>query len=110
MKILITGGAGYVGSVLVPLLLQVQHEVVVLDNMTHKENTLASSCLDANFEFYNVDVRSRSAVGPHLPQADVVILLADLVGAPICDRNPVDALLVNRDAKLSIINELSDHQ
>src|SRR5260221_6831151 len=109
-KILCTGGAGYIGSVLVPMLLQLNADVTVLDNFQNGDCSLADCSGYDNFDVYRVDVRDSSAVRPFLKGADVVIPLAALVGAPICERNPVDAELLNLRAPLAMLNELSTDQ
>jgi len=110
MKILVPGGAGYLGSVLVPMLLEQRHSVNVLDNMLYEENSLASSAGHKRFEFHRVDCRDISAVRPHLKDADVVIPLACLVGAPLCNLNPIDAELLNVKAHIELFDLLSDDQ
>lgn len=109
MKILVTGGAGYIGSVLVPVLLADGHEVTVLDNFLYKENSLSTWCRHPHFSVHRVDVRDISAVRPFLKDADAIIPLAALVGAPICERNPVDAELLNLRAPLSLLDALGDN-
>lgn len=110
MNILVTGGAGYIGSVLVPELLAAGHRVMVLDNFLYRENSLAACCRYAKFGVDRVDVRDLDAVKPYLRSADVVIPLAALVGAPLCELNPVDAILTNLRAPLMMLRELSSDQ
>ena len=110
MKVLVIGGAGYLGSVLTPLLISAGHKVTVLDNMQYGENSLALWCSHQNFDFHRVDARDASAVRPHLADADVVIPLAGLVGAPLCNMNPVDAELLNVRAHVDLFDSLSDEQ
>jgi len=110
VKILITGSHGYLGSVLVPMLLAEGHHVVGLDNMMFGQHTLAQHSGNPRFEPYRVDVRDAAAVRPHVAGADVVIPLACLVGAPICNINPVDAELLNVRAMLELIGMLSADQ
>src|SRR5207249_9669179 len=85
-KILVTGGAGYIGAVLVPVLLDAGYEVTVVDNFMYHENSLASSCADPSFRVVHGDVRVMDIMVPLLKEADIVIPLAALVGAPICER------------------------
>lgn len=110
MKILVTGGAGYIGSVLVPSLLADGHEVTVIDNFLYGENSLASCSSNPNFRAERVDCRDARAVGKFLPGMDVVIPLAALVGAPICDMNRMDAELINLRAPIWLFNSLEDDQ
>ena len=110
MKILVIGGAGYLGSVLTPLLISAGHRVNVLDNMQYRENSLALWCGHENFDFTRVDARDIHAVRPHLAGADVVIPLAGLVGAPLCNMNPVDAELLNVRAHQDLFKCLSSEQ
>ncbi len=110
LKILVTGGAGFLGSVLVPQLLDAGHHVTVLDWFQHRQNSLAPLYADTRFDVFRVDVRDLSAVTPHLHDADIVIPLAGLVGAPICDLNPVDAELLNVRAIVDMLPVLSRDQ
>jgi len=109
-KILVTGGAGYIGSILVPALLDEGYEVVVVDNFMYQENSLASSCAHPRFRVVRSDVRVMDVMVPLLAKADVVIPLAALVGAPICDRDPVTATSVNRDAVVELLRHASKDQ
>lgn len=110
MKILVTGGAGYLGSVLVPRLLEKGHKVTVLDTFAYgNDSTLAAYCAHPNFDIYRVDCRDISAMRPHL-KADVIMPLAALVGAPICNLNPLDAQVLNLSAQIDLFNALSKDQ
>ena len=95
MKILVTGGAGYLGSVLVPALLESGHAVTVIDNFMYKQNSLATLCTNNNFNVVNADVRNTSRLKSLYSSHDVIIPLAALVGAPICSKNPVGATTIN---------------
>lgn len=110
MKILITGSHGYLGSVLVPMLIADGHHVTALDNMQFGQATLGELCSNPRFNPHRVDVRDINAVKPHLKDVDVVIPLAGLVGAPICNANPVDAELLNVKSLLEIFSTLSHDQ
>jgi nucleoside-diphosphate-sugar epimerase len=98
MKILITGGAGYLGSVLTPTLLGLGHEVTVVDNFLFRQNTLADCCPYASFQVVRGDCRDEALMTKLVAKADVIIPLAALVGAPLCDRDPVAARTTNFEA------------
>ena len=102
-KILVTGGAGYIGSVLAPELLRAGHEVTVIDNFLYNQNSLLDVC---NFKTLNVvrgDARDEALVKKHITGKDFIIPLACIVGAPACDMDPVAATSINRDAVLMIL-------
>ena len=109
-NILVTGGAGYLGSIAVPDLLAAGHRVTVLDNFMYGQNSLAHVCNNPNFNVVRGDVRIDAIVKPLLASADIVIPLAALVGAPICARDPVGAETTNHDAVMSMIKQLSPQQ
>lgn len=109
-NILVTGGGGYIGSMLVPQLLAAGHRVTVLDNFMYRQNSLAASCFDDNFQIVKGDIRLESVIRPLIAAADVVIPLAAYVGAPICAQDPVGAKSVNRDAVLMMLRLLSKEQ
>ena len=109
-KILVTGGAGYLGSTLVPELLRAGHEVTVLDNFMYNQNSLAHICHDTNFKLVRGDVRLKRDLTPPLKEAEIIIPLAALVGAPICDRDPVGAKTINHDSMLKLFDLVGDQQ
>jgi len=84
MKVLVTGGAGYIGSVLVPELLKAGHEVTVIDNFFYKQTSLLDCCHVKEFNIINGDARDKRVVSGPVGQADVILPLACLVGAPLC--------------------------
>ena len=98
MRILVTGGAGYLGSILTPALLAQGHRVTVLDNLLFRQNSLMDCCAYSDFEFVRGDCRDEAVVGRLVRAADVIIPLAALVGAPMCDRDKVAAQTTNADA------------
>lgn len=110
MNILVTGGAGYLGSILTPALLDAGHRVTVLDNFMYGQNSLAHLCHLDSFDVVRGDARDMTALKPLLAKADIVIPLAALVGAPLCDRDPIAATTTNRDAICSLVKELSPEQ
>lgn len=109
-RILITGGAGYLGSMAVPHLLNQGHQVTVIDNFHYRQNSLPHICIDPNFSVVNGDARNPDVVLPELKKADIVIPLAALVGAPICKKDPVGASTLNKDAIYMIFENLSKSQ
>jgi nucleoside-diphosphate-sugar epimerase len=98
MKILITGGAGYIGSVLTPALLGQGWDVTVLDNFRYGQNSLLDCCANPRFEIVRGDCRDKRVLAPLVRNADFVFPLAALVGAPICDQDATAATTVNLDA------------
>ena len=109
-QILVTGGAGYLGSTLVPELLAAGHQVTVLDNFMYHQNSLAHACHHPQFEVVRGDVRDEDAVLPLLKKADIVIPLAAYVGAPLCARDPVGASSTNHDAIVMMLKHASPRQ
>ena len=107
MQILVTGGAGYLGSILVPELLNAGHEVIVLDNFMYHQSSLNHICCHPNFSVAHGDIRVKSTMNEMLKRVDAVIPLAALVGAPVCNKDPVGATSTNRDANLMMLNQLS---
>lgn len=94
-NILITGGAGYIGSVLSKSLLDQGYSVTVLDNFRYNQNSLLNCCYDDNFDIIRGDVRDEQTLAFSLKNKDFIIHLAALVGAPICNANKDDALSTN---------------
>lgn len=98
MKILITGGAGYIGSVLTPYLLQEGHEVTVLDTFMFGQASLLDCCKHDGFHVVRGDCRDEALVKPLVAKADAIIPLAAIVGAPMCKNDQVGAKTINQDA------------
>lgn len=109
-NILVTGGAGYLGSTMVPDLLNVGHKVTVLDNFMFQQSSLNHVCNNPNFSIVKGDIRIESVMGPLIKKADIVIPLAALVGAPLCNLDPVGATTINHDAITLMIKLLSKEQ
>ncbi len=109
-KILVTGGAGYLGSVMVPDLLAAGHEVVVLDNFMFKQTSLNHCCYHPNFTVVKADIRVEATMKALMKDVDVVIPLAALVGAPLCSLDPVGATTTNHDAITLMLKLLSNEQ
>jgi nucleoside-diphosphate-sugar epimerase len=111
MRVLVTGGAGFIGSILVPALLDEGYFVTVVDNfMYHNSLSLAACCTHSKFDVIRGDARDSRVIGPLLPKHDVVIPLAAIVGAPACDNDVSATLTTNIDAVELIINKLSADQ
>jgi nucleoside-diphosphate-sugar epimerase len=87
LNILVTGGAGYIGSVLVPLLLSKGCKVTVLDNFMFNQSSLLECCSNPNFDIINADSRNENAVREAMKGKDYIIPLAALAGFPICDKD-----------------------
>ena len=109
-NVLVTGGAGYIGSILVPDLLSDGHKVTVLDNFMYKQNSLASSCIHPNLEIAMGDIRDKVLVKRLVAEHEVIIPLAAIVGAPACNRDATAAESVNLEAALHIISVASKDQ
>ena len=110
MKILVTGGAGYIGSILVPDLLADGHEVTVLDNFLYRQASLNHVCSHPNFHVVRGDIRVEETIRPLLKSHDVIMPLAALVGAPLCQQDPIGAQTVNHDAIVMMLRLLSKDQ
>jgi len=109
-SVFVTGGAGYLGSIMVPELLQAGFKVTVLDNFMFKQNSLAHVCANLDFDVIKGDARDADLVGDLVKKADIVIPLAALVGAPLCSMDPIGATSLNLDAQLMLLDMLSDDQ
>jgi len=109
-SVLVTGGAGYIGSILCETLLQKGFQVTVLDNLIFGEQALYHLCAQPRFEFVYGDARDERLVGRLAREADVLIPLAAIVGAPACDRDPFLARSVNLDAIRFLLRTRSPRQ
>jgi len=110
VKILVTGGAGYLGSILCEHLLTAGHRVVVLDNFLFGQTPLFHLCANPALEIVRGDARDMATVERCLAGADAIIPLAALVGAPICDRDPITAEAVNLTAIRDLMRRRSRQQ
>jgi nucleoside-diphosphate-sugar epimerase len=109
-NILVTGGAGYLGSTMVPALLEAGHKVTVVDNFMYGQSSLNHVCHHPNFTIERGDIRLEKTMLPLMKKADVIIPLAAYVGAPLCSKDPVGATTVNHDAIVLMIKNLSKNQ
>ena len=97
-SVLVTGGAGYIGSTLTPLLLARGYKVTVLDNLKFGDLSLLACFSNPHFSFIKGDVTNEELIHQLVPKFDIIIPLAAIVGAPACAQNPTLARLVNYDA------------
>ncbi len=110
MKILVTGAAGYIGSVLVPRLLATGHEVLALDSFMYRQVSLLDCCNHPGLQVVRGDARDAELIRRCMAQADAIIPLACLTGAPLCSRDPVGAQTVIVDAVRTILKHRSSGQ
>jgi nucleoside-diphosphate-sugar epimerase len=110
MKILITGAAGYIGSVLVPELLAAGHDVIALDNFMYNQTSLLDVCHSKKLEIIRGDARDEQLIKKCMGQVDIVIPLACLTGAPLCAKEPETAKAVIVDALDLILQTRSKDQ
>tara|TARA_Y100001973_G_C5195882_1_gene334214 strand:+ start:1751 stop:2698 length:948 start_codon:yes stop_codon:yes gene_type:complete len=109
-KILVTGGAGYVGTALLPKLLEAGHEVTVFDNLMQGGNQLLSFFRNKNFHFINGDVTIKNDLAEAVKGMDVIVHLAAIVGFPACKNNPELATAVNVDGTQNLIDVTTPDQ
>ena len=109
-NILVTGGAGYLGSTMVPDLLAAGHSVTVLDNFMFKQTSLNHCCHHPNFKVVKGDIRQKDTMLKLMKNADAIIPLAALVGAPLCSLDPIGATTINHDAIELMLKLLSNDQ
>jgi len=109
-KVLITGGAGYIGSVLTELLLSKGYKVTVLDNLCLRQISLLHLAHDENFNLIEGDATDEKLLKSLLPNYDIIIPLAALVGAPACENNKELATKLNFEQIKHIVDNLSVDQ
>ena len=109
-RVLVTGGAGYIGSTLVPLLLDRGYDVTVVDNFMYGQDSLSAVCHVPQFHLVRGDVRNHTLMRSLIHGSDIVVPLAALVGAPLCDRDPLAATTTNKDAIVWMVGELGKEQ
>lgn len=110
MEILVTGGAGYLGSTMIGDLLAAGHRVTVIDNFMFGEASLNHFCYHDHFKVVNGDVRLKEVMKPLIGKADVIIPLAALVGAPLCNKDPIAAKTTNNQAVMLMLELISNKQ
>jgi nucleoside-diphosphate-sugar epimerase len=109
-KVLVTGGAGYIGSILVPALLRQGHTVTVLDALIFNQTPLLDCCSNPNFEFIRGDICEAPLMDKLMAQADIIIPLAAIVGAPACKKSLTHSYQVNYQAHMHIVQNVSKDQ
>ena len=109
-RILVTGGAGYLGSILVPELLQHGHEVTVIDNFMYKATSLNACCAINKFRVIRGSVTDNELIKKEMSKHDVIIPLAAIVGAPACSKSPELASAINLQSVRFMISQLSKNQ
>ena len=110
MRILVTGGAGYIGAVLVPHLLREGHAVTVIDSFMYGQASLLDCCHEPRLTIVRGDARDEPLVATLVGKADAILPLACLTGAPLCDRDPRAARSVNLDGVALILKHRSPSQ
>ncbi len=109
-KILVTGGAGYLGSILVPELLREGYEVTVVDNFMFNQSSLNQLYSYDKFKIINQDVRIKSSMEAIYSNYDIILPLASLVGAPLCKKDPIGSSTTNHDSIMDMLKILSKDQ
>ena len=109
-KILVTGGAGYIGSILVRKLLELNYEVTVIDNLFYKQNTLIDCCSYNKFNFVKLDVNNHKELISHIKKNDVIIPLAAIVGAPAVSLNTFYSEATNFETMKAVSKHISKNQ
>ncbi len=110
MKVLITGGAGYLGSILVPELLKNNYQVTVIDSFLYNQSSLLDCCANKNLNIIRSDARDKNLISKHVKNADIILPLACITGAPACDMDPTAARTVNYEAIKMILKLRSKDQ
>ena len=110
MKALVTGGAGYIGSILVPELLKNGCQVIVVDNLMYNQTSLLDCCYNKNLTIIRGDARDKKLISDCLRQVDVIFPLACLTGAPLCSKDKFSAKVTNLDAIKMLLDMRSKSQ
>jgi nucleoside-diphosphate-sugar epimerase len=98
MKILVTGAAGYIGSIMVPILLKEGYKIIAVDNFMYNQSSLLDCCHDKNLTIVRGDARRKELISGCIKDADAIFPLACITGAPACDKDTATATMTNLDA------------
>lgn len=109
-NVLITGGAGYIGNILTPTLLNANYNVTVFDNLIHRQHGILENCQNKNFKFIYGDVRNEKLYKTKINEADIIINLAAYVGMPLCNRFPIETHQVNQQSAEFLAKTVSPNQ
>ena len=109
-NILILGGAGYIGSVFAETLLKKNYKVTIVDNFFYSQNSLNHLCNNSNLKILNLDVRNIFELKKIIKDFDVIFPLAAYVGAPLCNKDPIGAKLVNYNSVIDLLNLITKDQ
>ena len=104
-KVLVTGAAGYLGSILCEHLIEAGYRVTAVDSLIYGQNSLFHLCANADFDFVFGDARDEALTRRVAKEADILIPLAAIVGAPACERDPLLARSVNLEA-IQLLNRI----
>lgn len=110
IKVLVTGGAGYIGSILMPFLLEQKYKVTVYDSILYGSSSLLPFISNRNFSFNKGDIRDKNSLIHFIKKNDVIIHLAAIVGLPACNKNKILAYSTNVQGTKNVVDSLSPNQ
>ncbi len=110
LNILVTGGAGYLGSIISTKLIEIGHNVTVIDILEFDKTSLSHLFVKKGFKFIKADVRNKKLLKNLIKKKDIIIPLAALVGAPLCDKYPKKTKEINYDTIRYILSIIKPYQ